>query len=147
MGRAALATVVVSASLLASCVAPARTTASYEGKAADTADAVVSASRTVLVAVSAARSDGLFAPTTAVTIADAESDASAARDAFTSIQPPDATSDRIRAQLLADVERAIDVIELVRIAARRADDVELPRIAAPLRAISGRLDRFASRYG
>jgi hypothetical protein len=133
--------------LTTACVAPARTEASYQAKAADTAEAVVSAARTVLLTARVAADDQSFGPTVAVTVADAEADAASARDAFASIQPPAASSDAIRRNLLPDVRRAVDVIELVRIAARRDQLGRLPAIAAPLKPIAGRLDHFATRYG
>jgi predicted dienelactone hydrolase len=107
----------------------------------------VSAARTVLVAAHAAADGSMFAPTVAVTVADAETDAASARDAFVSIQPPDAASDRVRAALLTDVQRAVDIIELVRIAARRSEIGDLERVAMPLQDLAARLDRFATRYG
>jgi hypothetical protein len=133
--------------VLGSCVAPARTDAAYRAKAADTADAVVSAARTVLLVARQAADDATFAPTAAVAIAEAEVDAASARDAFVSIQPPDASSDAVRRQLLPDVERAVQVIGRVRIAARRAEEDRLPAVASPLGAIAEDLERFAVRYG
>ena len=131
----------------AACVAPTRTEAAYQAKASDTAQAVVSAARTVLLTARVAAADRSFGPTVAVSVADAEGDAASARDAFTSIQPPDTASDAIRRHLLPDVQLAVDVIELVRIAARRNQLDRLPAIAAPLGPISARLDQFATSYG
>jgi hypothetical protein len=133
--------------LATACVAPTRTETAYQAKAADTAEAVVSAARTVLLIGRVAAADRSFGTSVAVTVADAETDAASARDAFASIQPPAPSSDVIRQDLLADVQRAVDVIELVRIAARRDQLGRLPTIAAPLESIAGRLDRFATRYG
>jgi hypothetical protein len=134
-------------SLTTACVAPTRTEAAYQAKAGDTAEAVVSAARTVLLIGRVAAADRSFGTTVAVTVADAEAEAASARDAFASIQPPAASSDAIRRDVLPDVERAVDVIELVRIAARRDQLGRLPAIAALLKPIAGRLDRFATRYG
>jgi hypothetical protein len=131
---------------LTACTGPARTSSAYEDKATNTADEVVSASRTVLLAAHVG-DEGRSLPTTiAVTIADAETDAQTARDAFASIQPPDETSDQIRAALLPSVQHACDVIAEVRIAARRAD-TNLSQIAAPLQQIADQLDEFSTRYG
>jgi hypothetical protein len=140
--------VVAAASLLgAACVAPARTESSYEGKAADTADAVVSAARTVLLTARAGAENRSFAPIVSVTVANAGTDAASARDAFVSIQPPDARSDALRRRLLPELQRAVDTIELVRIAARRAELDRLPEIAAPLGDLADRLERFATTHG
>jgi hypothetical protein len=131
----------------ASCVAPARTLADYEAKAADTAAAVVSAARTVVLTARLAAAGRSFWATVAVTVADAEVDAASARDAFASIQPPDEASDAIRRRVLPVVERAVRVIELVRIAARRDELDGLPAIARPLEPIASSLERFSTRYG
>ena len=133
--------------MASSCVAPARSQAAYQGKAVDTAEAVVSAARTVLLTARLAADGRSFAPTVAVTVADAESDAASARDAFASVQPPDGASDAIRRDLLPAVERAVRVIELVRIAARRGELDRLPAIARPLDAIATGLDRFSTTEG
>jgi hypothetical protein len=129
------------------CTAPARTTAAYRSKATNTADEVVSAARTVLLAAQIRDAGRSFPQTIAVTIADAETDAETARDAFASIQPPDAESDGIRATLLPPVERACDVIATVRIAARRADVGTLSDVAAPLEKLADGLEGFSERYG
>lgn len=127
------------------CTGPARTTSAYEAKAAETADEVVSASRTVLLAAQLGDDGRSFSSTIAVTIADAETDADTARDAFSSIQPPDAASDQIRATLLPTVQQACDVIADVRIAARRADVGALVSTAAPLAQIADQLESFPAQ--
>jgi hypothetical protein len=132
---------------LTACVAPTRTTASYRDKAVDTADAVVSAARTVLLAAKTGADGDAFAPNVSVLIENAETDAASAADAFASIQPPDSESDHLRAELLDDVNRAVDVIELARITARRAELERLEAVAAPLRDLADRLERFSQRYG
>ena len=129
------------------CVAPARTDASYRDKAADTADAVVSAARTALLAARAGTAEDSLAATVSVGIADAEGDAEAARDAFASIQPPDRASDEIRRSLLPTVERAVAIIQMMRIAARRTEGSRLQQLAAPLGAVAARLEGFATRLG
>jgi hypothetical protein len=128
------------------CTGPARTTSAYQAKSVDTADEVVSASRTVLLVARLGDEERSFATTIAVTVTDAESDADTARDAFTSIQPPDAESDQLRAALLPTVEQACDVIAEVRIAARRSEG-GLSQIAAPLEQLADQLDAFSTRYG
>jgi hypothetical protein len=147
VSRARIVVVLALTGIVVGCVAPARTDSTYQAKAADTADAVVSAARTALLAARVAGAERSFAKTTAVVVADAEGDATSARDAFASIQPPDAESDALRRRLLPDVERAVDLIELVRIAARRAEADRLTQAAAPLSALADRLERFATTYG
>lgn len=131
----------------AACTGPARSTSTYESKAANTAEAAVSASRTVLLAAQIGDEGRSFPQTISIAIADAEDDADTARDAFASIQPPDAASDQIRATLLPPVARVCDVIAEVRIAARRADIGSLSQTAAPLEDLANQLDDLAERYG
>jgi hypothetical protein len=135
----------LAAALVTACTGPARTASVYQTKATNTADEVVSASRTVLLAAQLGDDARSFSSTIAVTIEDAETDAETARDAFSSIQPPDAGSDAIRTSLLPMVDHACDVIADVRIAARRADGGLSP-IAAPLDQIADQLDAFSTRY-
>jgi hypothetical protein len=141
------ATIAVLTLSAAACTGPARTNSAYESKAANTAEEVVSASRTVLLAAQVGDANRSFPQTIAVTIADAEVDAESARDAFSSIQPPDAASDKIRADLLPTVQHACDLIAEVRIAARRAEVGTLSQTAAPLEQLADQLDAFATRYG
>jgi len=141
-----LASAPLVALMVVACTGPARTASAYQSKAVDTADEVVSASRTVLLAAQLGDEERSFAPTISVTVADAETDAETARDAFTSIQPPDAESDDLRASLLPSIQHACDVIADVRIAARRADS-DLSQIAAPLEPLADELDAFSTRYG
>lgn len=145
-GRALLLALVVGM-LLASCVAPARMAEAYQDKAADTASSVVSAARTVLLAARVGADRESFAPTVSILVAEGEGDALTARDTFATIQPPDEASDRLRASLLADLGRVVGVIAAVRIAARRGELDRLEHLAAPLRVLAERLDRFATRYG
>ena len=142
-----LAATLALASLLAACVAPARSSSAYEGKTAASAEAAVSAARTVLLAAGIAGRGSAFSPTVSSVVADAEGDAQHARDAFASIQPPDTEMDRLRSRVLPDIERVIEVIARVRIAARRGELEALQELAAPLRELTERLDRVAARYG
>lgn len=147
MRRRTVAQLFAVVAVAASCVGAARTAEDYEAKAVDTAEAVVSAARTVVLSARLAAEGRSFGPTVAVTVADAEADATSARAAFASIQPPDEASDAIRRELLSRVERAVRVVELVRIAARRDELGRLPTIARPLEPIASSLERFATRYG
>jgi hypothetical protein len=132
---------------LSGCSSPPGTPTAYEKKAADAAAEVVSATRTVLLVARAGAVDGTFALTAAVAIEDAERDAASARDSFAADQPPDASSDQLRADVLPQLERAVGQIEIVRIAARRGDIAQLDQIAAPLQDVASRLDAFASSFG
>jgi hypothetical protein len=144
--RRSLPSLALLIALATGCVGPARTTSAYRDKAVETASTAVGAARTVLLVAQVGDQQRSFAPTIAVTVADAENDAASALAAFTSIQPPDAVSDALRAELLPDVQRIVDDIGLVRIAARRASD-QLTDVAAPLEEPADQLDAFAERYG
>jgi hypothetical protein len=138
----ALALAVVTVSLSA-CGASGGPTA-YEKKAGDAAAEVVSAARTVLLAARLGGDDRTFVPTATVIVEDAEGDASAAVDLFTAAVPPDAASDELRARVLPDMQQAVDVIELVRIAARRGEVASLEQTAVPLQDLASHLDAFAT---
>jgi hypothetical protein len=144
--RSAAALAVIWVIAATACTGPALTTAAYESKAANTADELVSASRTVLLAAQVGDQGRSFPQTIAVTIANAETDAETARDAFASIQPPDVASDEIRAKLLPIVAHACDVIAEVRIAARRTEVGRLQQIAAPLDGLANDLEGLSERY-
>jgi len=118
----------------------------YEKKAADAASEVVAAARTAQLAARAADEGGTFQRTASVTIADAEGDAAAARDAFAAAQPPDAAADQVRSQVLPGLEEAVEVIGLVRIASQRGGG-SLEQVAAPLTDLAADLDAFASAHG
>ena len=128
------------------CVAPARSFDVYEGKAVDTADSALSAVETGRLAAETAGDDDSFATTLSVVLADAESDASGARDIFESIQPPDARSDTLRRQLDAMLDRAVDGLSRLRISARRGEISALARVARPLAAVSHDLEAFSSAH-
>jgi hypothetical protein len=128
------------------CVAPARTYDAYEGKAADTADSALSAVETGRLAAETAGRDDSFATTLSVVLADAESDASGARDIFESIQPPDTRSDQLRTQLDAMLDRAVDGLSRLRVSVRRGEISALPRIAKPLASVSHDLEAFSNAH-
>jgi hypothetical protein len=136
----ALALVAVS---LSSC-GPSGGPTGYEKKAGDAAAEVVSAARTVLFAARLGGEGRTFVPTAAVTVEDAEGDASSAVDRFAAAVPSDDAADELRARILPDMQRAVDVIELVRIAARRGEVASLEQTAAPLNDLASSLDAFAT---
>ena len=128
------------------CVAPARSFDAYEGKAVDTADSALSAVETGRLAADTAGRDDSFATTLSVVLADAEADASGARDIFESIQPPDARSDELRSQLDSLLDRAVDGLSRLRITVRRGEISALPRVAQPLAAVSRDLEAFSNAH-
>jgi hypothetical protein len=130
----------------AGCVAPAPTFESYEGKAVASAEETVSALRTAVLGADVAAEGRSFAPTISTLMAEAERDAIGARGSFASIQPPDAASDRLREELIALLDDAVDGLAELRIVARRGDLQALPRVAGPLRDVADRLERFAGEH-
>jgi hypothetical protein len=129
------------------CVGPARTFETYEGKAVAAAEETVSALRTAILGARVAVEGRSFPPTTSVLIADAERDAVGARGSFASIQPPDGASDRLRDELIAMLDDAVDRLARLRIAARRTDLEDLARLADPLTYQAGQLEDFAEELG
>jgi hypothetical protein len=140
----------VALAVLAGCtqiVGPTRTAQDYELKASATADAVLSAVRTAEIAVDAATRGRSFGSTTAVTLADAESDASGAASTFASLQPPGPASDEVRDELTAITDEATAALEALRIAARRGDLDAAADQADSLPRIARRLEDFSEQHG
>jgi hypothetical protein len=81
-----------------------------------------------------------------VALADVERAAASARAVFLSIQPPDARSDEVRAQLSVLLDRSQAAISSARIAARRQDFDALRRYADELSSAAASLDRFIARF-
>lgn len=146
-GPAAVAVAAMAAGvLLSACVGPARSFGSYEGKAEATAKDMGSAVAAARLAVATAAQAKAFAPYVSVALADAEDDATSVQGAFDSIQPPDAASDRLRTELDGLLGRALDVLSDLRIAVRRGELDRLPRLAASLTSVAGRLEAFAKAH-
>jgi hypothetical protein len=129
------------------CVAPARSFDAYESKAAATAESAGSAVATAILTVDIAGRDGLFAPNVSVLVQEAEQDAASAQATFSSIQPPDPSSDALRAELEELLAPAVDGLAQVRIAARRGDLARMQEVADPLRDVAAELRRFAEAHG
>jgi hypothetical protein len=132
--------------LLPACVGPARSAADYEHKAVDTAEAVLSSIQTGSLVVRLGP-ERAFPPFLSVALADAERAAASARAAFLSIQPPDARSDEVRAQLSVLLDRSEAAISSARIAARRQDFDALRSYGDELSSAAASLDRFIARFG
>jgi hypothetical protein len=143
MRRGVLAVVLVSC---AACVAPARSFDAYEGKAAAAAGTAGSAVETALLTVDQADRDALFAPNASILVQEAEEDAASAEDSFSSIQPPDPASDRLRAELEDLLGPALSGLARLRIAARRGDLATMDEAARSLRDVADGLERFAEEH-
>jgi hypothetical protein len=128
------------------CAGPARTRRDYERKAANTAEAVVSAIGTAQVGTRAAVEDRATGPFLSVLLNEAADDASAAQDSFDSRQPPDSSSDHLRAELDDLVDTAVTTLEDLRTAVRRGELAELADIAKPLGAVKDKLDAFEKAH-
>jgi hypothetical protein len=132
--------------LLPACVAPARSATDYENKAVDTAETALSSVQTGSLVVRLGP-EQLFPPFISVSLSDAERAAASARATFLSIQPPDARSDEVRAQLSALLDRSEAALSSARIAARRQDFNALRRTGGELSAAADDLEGFIARYG
>lgn len=131
--------------LLPACVAPARNADDYKHKAVDTAEAVFSSVQTGSL-VARLGPERAFPSFLSVALADVERAAASARAVFLSIQPPDARSDEVRAQLSVLLDRSQAAISSARIAARRQDFDALRRYADELSSAAASLDRFIARF-
>jgi hypothetical protein len=128
------------------CVGPARTFPVYEAKAVVSVEQAISAVQTVHVAISQSLEDRNFAPYLSETMHDAEEDVTTAGGHFSSIQPPDAESLRLRSDATALLQRASDAVERARIAIR-ADDVDtLQDLQDDLPSLVSTLNRFVVEH-
>jgi hypothetical protein len=139
--------VVAALGLLAvACVGPARSYAVYESRATQSADEAESAVQTALGGIRDAVRNDAFSAYVSVVMKDAEESSSTALGHFSSIQPPDAASDRLRSELLALLQAADGAISRARIAARRGDPSALERLQRPLSQLASRLSAFLERH-
>lgn len=143
MRRSAVLSLCVAA---VACVAPARTSAAYEGKAVSTAETALSAVSTVRLATRLAAAGDAFGPYVATAIADAESDARSAQGLFDSVQPPDASSERLRVELDAILTDATEAITGLRVRARWTDLAALESAGHRLTDLVDRLEAFLRRH-
>jgi hypothetical protein len=132
--------------LLPACVAPARSASDYEHKAVDTAEAVLSSVQTGSL-VARLGPEQALPPYLSVSLSDVERAAASARAVFLSIQPPDARSDEVRAELSPLLDRSEAALADARIAARRQDFGALTRSADELSSSASSLERFIDRFG
>jgi hypothetical protein len=132
--------------LLSGCTGPVRSFAVYGSKAGQTAKAVGSAVETARLAVSVTSADKAYGRYVAQVLAEAEEDATAAQGTFDAIQPPDRRADRRRSDLDDLLTQAVSSLADMRIAARRGDLTDLPRLAAPLAEVSGVLADFSQAH-
>jgi hypothetical protein len=124
--RRVLIVTLLAVSLLAvgcvSPVGPARTEEDYALKASGTAAAVLSAMGTASLVVDGVAADDLFAPYVAVMLSESEVAAAGAQSTFEGIQPPPGrVSAALRTRLSGLVDRCVDRLADLRIAARRGD--------------------------
>jgi hypothetical protein len=140
--RAPTIAAVLVATVATSCVLPARSTSAYRGKAVATATAAISAVETGRFVAQLADRGRLTAAYASVSMAEAETDASAAQAAFDSIQPPDSPSDALRARLDKLLANAVNTLSTMRIVARRGDLDRLRPFAAEATEESADLQRF-----
>ena len=124
--RPVLAIVLLGVNLLVvgcvSPVGPARTEEDYALKASGTAAAVLSAMGTARLVVDGVTGDDLFTPYVALMLSESEAAAAGAQSTFDGIQPPPGReSAALRTRLDDLVDRCVDRLADLRIAARRGD--------------------------
>lgn len=127
---------------LVACVAPARSYGSFKGKAVATANDMLSAVESARLTVEMAQRNRTFATYTSVALGEAEKDGDAIAGAFSSVQPPDARSDKIRSELSQLLDQATSTLSDLRIAARRTDLTQLTDAAKPLPDLALKLRQF-----
>jgi hypothetical protein len=128
-------------------ISPARTFDAYEHKAKDTAESALSAVQTARLGARVGTDGDAFGPYVSVLLSEAEEGASHAHATFDSVQPPDAHSDVLRHRLGDLLTQTDEHLSTLRIAARRGELERLVRLAAPLRPLARKLDRFITVHG
>ena len=131
---------------VAACTGPVRSLPVYESKAGDTAEVVASAVETARLAVDAARDNKAHGRYLTQVLVEAEEDAGSAQDTFNGIQPPDRQADELRDRLDELLTEATGTLAELRIAARRGELAELPKLAAPLTEVAEGLHAFAEDH-
>jgi hypothetical protein len=128
-------------------VGPARSAGSYEGKAVTTAESALSHVETVRLAAEAAGQGHMFGPYLSVLLSNQEDALAGAQGTFASIQPPDAASDELRAELGQALSSALDDVAAARIAARRSRFDEVAALVGPLGQDADALRQFIEEHG
>ena len=136
----------LSGAMLAACVAPALSYGAYEGKAAASAESSLAAARTAILAARTADLGRLPGTYLAVVAEQAEGNATSVEGQFSSIQPPDGRADGLRDQLRPLLASAAELLELVRIHARRGELDALGSVIARLAPVADALERFAEAH-
>lgn len=126
--------------VMPACVGPSRTDADFRRKAANSAEAMLSSIRAARLTVEAA--DRAPAPYVSLRLSESEATADSVITSFASVQPPSASADRLRSELLRQMHAASTVLAELRIAAYRGELDRLEDIAEPLSGIDRRLLRF-----
>jgi hypothetical protein len=105
--------------LLCSCVPSARDPGTYASKAQQAAEQMISSARSAELMAKLVLSGKTTGPYASVALTQMESEASAIRSTFASIQPPDVTSQQLGEKLLGIFDGVIGKIRDMRIAARQ----------------------------
>ncbi len=144
-----LATVATALWIPTACVpgmtSPTRDAGDYREKASSTAGAAASAVATVELLAGAAIRDDAFGPYLSVAAGDAERDLDAVSSTFGSILPPGEASILLRDELEPVLDRAAMHVADARIAIRRGEPDDLPRIRRELRADVAELQAMEER--
>lgn len=128
--------------LFGGCVGPSRTDGDFRSKTAESAQVMISLVETARLTSEAAAEGKASAPYVSVQLSEAETDAASVITAYSSVQPPSRSADRLREEALAAFDAAHGHLEKLRIAAFRAELDKLPHLAEPLAETVQRLERF-----
>jgi hypothetical protein len=132
--------------LVVACVGPARTDRVYVGKAVETAKSVRSAIETARLAALGASKGKATVSYLSVVLGEAESEADSASGAFDSIQPPSDRSESLHDSLADLIDKALDGLRAMRVAARRSEPSALPALARDLAPVSKQLESFIEEH-
>jgi hypothetical protein len=147
MNRAVVAAMaLVTAGCVSHPVGPARTFETYEDKAATTAEAALSAVSTTILAAQVGSDGKAWGPYLSILVSEQEDAIAGVQGTFASVQPPDARSDALRAQLDDILQPAVDHVAQVRIMVRRGRLDDLALVAQPLDDDQRQLQAFLDNH-
>ncbi len=127
-------------------VGPARTQDDFDRKARTTASAARSTVETVRLVAETASDGNAFGPYSGVSVSEQEDTLTEIQGDFNSIQPPNGTSDDMRAELNEILTASLHHVAAVRIAIRRGELRAAADVAQPLAADSDALTAFLDEH-
>jgi hypothetical protein len=134
--------VVLSLFVLAGCTTNSPGTAGYESRAATTAERMTSPVATGQLLAELGKRGNLLGAYAKTATTNALDEADSIQSGFNQVQPPGASSERLRQRLSPLLQRSTDALVDLRIAARKGDLHALGRFVPRLQRLARELERF-----